>query len=132
MATTTKLDAANLNAAEDVTTWCGEVGANNVVARGPPMRHKSLEVDVLQALAGIHRSQRTRWEQPPFGSEERRREHRRDDSPKRSTAPPLPQIQLPATKILESLPILATMTSKKKELRKLDADLRSAPRNELY
>jgi hypothetical protein len=32
MTTTDELDAANLCAAGDVTTWCGEAGANNIFA----------------------------------------------------------------------------------------------------
>jgi hypothetical protein len=67
-----------------------------------------------------------------FGSEKRRCERCRYDSPKRSAAPPLPLIQHAATKILETLPFLATMPSKKKGYRRLDTDLRYAPGNELY
>jgi hypothetical protein len=62
MNTTIEPDAVYLYVVEHVTTWCVEAGANNFVARGPPMHLESMEVEFLQSLAKAHHRQRARWE----------------------------------------------------------------------
>lgn len=104
--------AVKHNAAGDSTTW-GEVpGANCTEAKGPPQRHRSLEVGVhLQTPAGEIRSRQRGWEQSPFDHLRRQpTKSRRDFAPGSSFHTPLLQILRQPTHKLQTSVLQITKT----------------------